>query len=78
MPIIPSIGNYPQKLNNNASGVGIEFSKQASDHTTKGLPSNGHCLGNTRVRRREIVFKNKLVDAIKKGFKALVDSIDLI
>jgi len=41
MPRVPSTRNYPPKLNNNASGASTKFSKQASDHTTKGLPSSG-------------------------------------
>ncbi len=78
MPRIPSIGNYPPKFNNNASATSTKFLKQASDHTTKGLPSSEHWLGNTKVRRREFVFFINLVDAIEKGSKVLVDSINLI
>jgi hypothetical protein len=66
---IPSIGNYPWKFNNNVSGVGTKFSKQVSDHITKGLPSSRRCFGNTRVYKREFVLKTNLVDAIKKGSK---------
>jgi hypothetical protein len=78
VPRIPSIGNYPPKLNNNASGGGTKFSKQVNDHITKGSPSSGHCLGNTRVHKREFFLKKKLMDPIEKGSKVFVDSIDLI
>jgi hypothetical protein len=60
MPRVPSTRNYPPKLNNNASDGSTEFSKQDNDRTTKGFPSSGRCLGNTRVHRREFVFFLKI------------------
>jgi hypothetical protein len=78
MSQVPSKGHCPLKTNNHASGVDTYSSKQANDHFAKGTSSNVCRISKMRVRRKESTTQKSLVEATRKGSKALVESIDRI
>jgi hypothetical protein len=75
---VPSKAHCPLKTNNHASGVDTELSKQANDHFAKGTSSSVCQISKMRVRKKESTTQKSLVEATRKGFKALVESIDCI